>query len=127
MTIIQPTSLFERLGGTEALERVIGTFYDYVSEHPDLSPLFPEELTETKRKQVQFMTQFTGGQPLYTAEHGHPRLRARHLPFEITPRRAEAWLVCMKLAIEDHDLPQEATEEWFHRLSLTASHMVNQH
>ena len=38
---------------------------------------------------------------MYTEEHGHPMLRARHLPFEITPKRAEAWLSCMEQAMDD--------------------------
>ncbi|MCY9072878.1 thiol management oxidoreductase, partial [Bacillus inaquosorum] len=42
------------------------------------------------RKQKQFLTQYLGGPPLYTEEHGHPMLRARHLPFPITNERADA-------------------------------------
>ena len=47
------------------------------------------------------MTQFLGGPPLYTEEHGHPMLRARHMPFEITQTRAKEWLQCMEEAMNE--------------------------
>ncbi|GAK05789.1 LOW QUALITY PROTEIN: hemoglobin-like protein HbO [Geomicrobium sp. JCM 19037] len=119
-------SLYEEIGGAAAIDRLVERFYDHVAEDPRLSPIFPSDLSETKRKQKQFLTQFTGGGPLYTTEHGHPRLRRRHLPFEITPERAEAWLECMKQAMDESDLPLDASDALFHRLTLTASHMVNQ-
>ena len=75
--------------GEETLNHLIHAFYRRVGKHPNLAPIFPDDLTETARKQKQFMTQFLGGPPLYTDEHGHPMLRARHMPFEITQTRAK--------------------------------------
>ncbi|MET1138987.1 thiol management oxidoreductase, partial [Bacillus subtilis] len=74
--------------GEELLSQLVDTFYERVKRHPLLYPIFPDDLTETARKQKQFLTQYLGGPPLYTEEHGHPMLRARHLPFPITPERA---------------------------------------
>ncbi|KPC98750.1 Group 2 truncated hemoglobin YjbI [Geobacillus sp. BCO2] len=85
-------TLYEAIGGEETVTKLVEAFYRRVAAHPDLRPIFPDDLTETARKQKQFLTQYLGGPPLYTAEHGHPMLRARHLRFEITPKRAEAWL-----------------------------------
>ena len=87
--------------GEETLNHLIDAFYRRVGKHPDLAPIFPDDLTETARKQKQFMTQFLGGPPLYTEEHGHPMLRARHMPFEITQTRAKAWLQCMEEAMDE--------------------------
>lgn len=86
--------------GEELLSQLVDTFYERVGRHPLLSPIFPDDLTETARKQKQFLTQYLGGPPLYTEEHGHPMLRARHLPFPITPERADAWLSCMNEAMD---------------------------
>ena len=96
-----------------------------MSHHPELKPIFPEDLSETVRKQKQFMTQYLGGPFLYTEEHGHPMLRARHLPFEITPSRAEAWLSCMRQAMDTVGLAGDIREFYYHRLHLTAQHMIN--
>ncbi|MFS0782860.1 globin [Bacillus sp. 1P06AnD] len=111
--------------GKEGLSDLVDAFYRRVSKHPLLIPIFPKDLTETARKQKQFLTQFLGGPPLYMQEHGHPMLRARHLHFEITPERAQAWLECMNGAMDEVQLQSELREFFFQRLSLTAQHMVN--
>ncbi|ALC80745.1 MULTISPECIES: globin domain-containing protein [Bacillus] len=112
--------------GEELLSQLVDTFYTRVKEHELLHPIFPDDLSETARKQKQFLTQYLGGPQLYTEEHGHPMLRARHLPFPITPERAEAWLSCMKEAMDQVGLEGDIRKFLFERLTLTAHHMVNQ-
>ena len=111
--------------GKERLSGLIDAFYNEVDSHPLLAPIFPDDLTETARKQKQFLTQFLGGPPIYTEEHGHPMLRARHLAFEITPVRAKAWLSCMERAMDQIHLESPLKEYLLNRLTLTAEHMIN--
>ncbi|WP_257349133.1 globin [Pseudalkalibacillus decolorationis] len=125
MTNPNGTNPFDVFGGRETIERLVEAFYPKVQAHPDLAPIFPDDLTETMRKQKQFLTQFLGGPPLYSQEHGHPMLRARHMPFKITPQRAEAWLSCMKSAIDEIELDSSMKEQLLSRLTMTAYHMVN--
>lgn len=117
--------LYEQLG-PEVIDRLVNAFYARVAVDPELSPIFPADLTETAEKQRLFLTQFLGGPPLYSEVHGHPRLRARHMPFAITPARARAWLANMAAAMDEIGLAGAVREDFFHRLSLTAQHMVNQ-
>jgi hemoglobin len=112
--------------GENVLSLLVDTFYEKVSVHPELAPLFPDDLTETARKQKQFLTQFLGGPALYTEEHGHPMLRARHMPFTITPKHAQAWLSCMESAMDDVGVEGLIREYMMERLTMTAHHMVNQ-
>jgi hemoglobin len=116
---------YEAIGGEETLSKLVDAFYSRVGLHPDLAPIFPDDLTETARKQKQFLTQYLGGPQLYSYEHGHPMLRARHLPFEITPTRANAWLSCMRAAMDEIGLDGPLRTEFYNRLVLTAQHMVN--
>lgn len=118
-------SHYEQIGGEDMIKRLVEAFYNRVAKDPNLSPIFPDDLTETARKQTQFLTQFLGGPPLYTDEHGHPRLRARHMPFEITPKRASAWLACMTEAMDEVGLDGSLREQFYSRLVMTAHHMVN--
>jgi hemoglobin len=111
--------------GEATLDRLVDTFYGLVAQHPDLAPIFPNEFSEIARKQKQFLTQYLGGPPLYTEEHGHPMMRARHLPFPITPARAKAWLSCMTQAMDQTGLEGPFRDEFYSRLYLTAQHMVN--
>ncbi|GEL06755.1 globin [Salisediminibacterium halotolerans] len=120
----QPVTIFDHLG-EENLHKLVDQFYDRVSADDELTELFPDDLTETRRKQKQFLTQFFGGQPLYTEEHGHPMLRARHMPFKITETKAQAWLACMAAALVDTGIEKNVREAMFDRLSHTAKHMIN--
>ena len=118
---------YQDIGGAETLQKLVDVFYNLVAAHPDLAPIFPEDLTETKERQFKFLSQFLGGPDLYSREHGHPMLRARHMPFPITPERAEAWLSCMNQAMDKTGIQGEIREYVFNRLVQTAYHMVNQH
>lgn len=122
--IKKPIIPYEEIGA-EKLSNLIDIFYSKVAEHPDLYPIFPDDLTETARKQKQFQTQFLGGPNLFSEEHGHPMMKARHMPFPITPKRADAWLACMQEAMEEVALDEKFKDLYFKRLSLTARHMVN--
>lgn len=120
----KPLIPYEEIGA-EKLSELIDLFYSKVAVHPDLYPIFPDDLTETARKQKQFMTQYLGGPNLYSEEHGHPMMKARHMPFPITPLRAEAWLSCMSEAMDEVELEESIRDFYFRRLELTAKHMVN--
>jgi hemoglobin len=111
--------------GKETLHRLVDTFYGLVAQHPDLAPIFPNDFSEIARKQKQFLTQYLGGPPVYTEEHGHPMMRARHLPFPVTPTRSKAWLSCMTLAMDKIGLEGPVRDHFYSRLHLTAQHMIN--
>ncbi|MBT2729315.1 globin [Neobacillus sp. BF23-41] len=117
-------SPFESIG-EDTLHHLVDTFYGLVAQHPDLAPIFPNQFTEIARKQKQFLTQYLGGPALYTEEHGHPMMRARHLPFPVTPTRAKAWLSCMTQAMDKIGLNGPIRDEFYSRLHLTAQHMIN--
>ena len=111
--------------GQEKLYEMIDVFYDYVSKDDRINHLFPDDLSETAYKQKLFQTQFLGGPNLYNETYGHPMMRARHMPFKITPKAREAWLENMNQAIKDVGIDEEIREYLMARYSLTANHMVN--
>jgi len=122
----QPSmSPFEAIGGTEAIRRIAEAFYPLVQAHPLIGPLFPENIDSVMEKQILFLTQFFGGPPLYSDKYGHPMMRARHMPFEITPQRVEAWLSCMKQAMEITGLAPELQTFMLERLKGPAHHFIN--
>ncbi|HIX42190.1 globin [Kurthia sp. 3B1D] len=122
--IQKPIIPYEEIGA-EKLSDLIDSFYSKVAKNPKLKPIFPDDLTETARKQKQFQTQYLGGPNIYTEEHGHPMMRARHMNFEITPERAQAWLECMYEAMDEVGLDGKFREIYYKRLVLTAHHMIN--
>ena len=118
-------TLYEAIGGEATLRKLVDAFYNRVVLNPVIGPFFPEDIDEVKRKQYLFLTQFTGGPGLFTAEFGHPMMRARHMRFPITPEAADNWLACMRTAMDDIGLQGPAREAFFERLTQTAHFMVN--
>lgn len=112
--------------GAEKIEELVNAFYPKVYADPDLSTLFQGDMNEIMRKQQMFLTQFLGGPALYSQEFGPPAMRHRHLPFEVTPKRAECWLRCMKEAFEEVGLDSNPVGEFFYnRLKQVAAIMIN--
>jgi hemoglobin len=118
-------TLYDAIGGARTIRRLVELFYPKVQAHPLLGPLFPEDITPVMEKQYMFLTQFFGGPPLYSEQYGHPMMRARHLPFPITPERADAWLSCMAEALSQLELDKQLQELVLERLKGPAYHFVN--
>ncbi|WP_059041128.1 globin domain-containing protein [Paenibacillus rubinfantis] len=121
----QGLSLYDNLGGEATIRRLVEAFYPRVQREPLLGPLFPEDITPVMEKQFMFLSQFFGGPSLYSDAVGHPMMRARHLPFPVTKERAEAWLGCMREALEEIGIEEPLREFVLERLSGPAFHFVN--
>lgn len=122
----RPGTIYEAMGGAAAVRRLVEAFYPKVKETALLAPLFPEDIEPVMEKQILFLTQFFGGPSLYSDEYGHPMMRARHLPFPITPERADAWLGCMRQALEEEIEDKDLRTLILERLKGPAYHFVNQ-
>jgi hemoglobin len=118
-------TLYDAIGGESAIRELVEKFYPKVKAEPLLSPLFPEDIQPVMDKQVLFLTQFFGGPPLFSERYGHPMMRARHLPFPVTPKRAAAWLSCMSRALAETDIPTPLQQAVLERLSAPAHHFIN--
>ena len=118
-------SLYEAIGGADGVRKIVEAFYPKVQAEPLLAPLFPEDIMPVMEKQYMFLSQFFGGPSLFSDAYGHPMMRARHLPFPITPQRAAAWLGCMKAALSEIGMPDDLRDIVLDRLSGPANHFVN--
>ncbi len=118
-------TFYEMIGGEETIRKIVETFYPKVQADPLLAPLFPEDIRPVMEKQFMFLTQFCGGPRLYSDTYGPPMMRARHLPFEITKERADAWLDCMQRTLEEIGMAPELRELMMHKLRGPAYHFVN--
>jgi hemoglobin len=119
-------TLYTEIGGQETIDKLVDAFYPRVYADEELRPLFEGDMEEIKRKQRMFLPQFLGGPALYSQEFGPPVMKDRHLPFEVTPRRAKCWLRCMKEAFQEIGLDQNpAGMAFYDRLTQVAGIMVN--
>jgi hemoglobin len=118
-------SIYEMMGGEQGIRQLVESFYPKVLNEPLLAPLFPQDIRPVVDKQFLFLSQFFGGPSLYSDLYGHPMMRARHMPFPITPERANAWLDCMKSALAELKIDVSLQAAILERLKGTAYHFVN--
>jgi len=119
---------YDCLGGEEKLRQLVDRFYDLMDEDPDfhdIRKLHPRDLTASRDKLFMFLSGWMGGPPLYVEAFGHPRLRARHLPFPIGRLERDQWLACMQRAMEEVGVEADLRRELTQAFARTADHMRN--
>lgn len=117
-------SWYTKLGQT-GIEKLVHSFYTYVFSDPQIAHLFKNPKDEIEAKQIAFLTQFLGGPNMYTDKFGVPKMRFRHLPHVITQDAKEAWLNCMKMAIDTLELTEAEKKNLYLCFVPLANHMVN--
>lgn len=124
---------YQRLGGEIVLRSLVNTFYQYMDKLPQarvIRSLHPDDLTSSDDKLFKFLSGWLGGPSLYEEEYGHPMLRARHLPFKIAQSERDAWMLCMKKALNDVFLENSVVDSLLFdhlisSLGKVADHMCN--
>ncbi len=102
-----PATPYEWVGGEHAVRALVDRFYDLMDLEPgfhDLRRLHPSTLDGSRDKLFWFLCGWLGGPDLYVERFGHPRLRARHLPYSIGVRERDQWMACMEQAMHECEL-----------------------
>lgn len=121
-------SLYEMFGGESNLKILVSKFYEIMSkkdEYKILRDMHPKDISSSEEKLFMFLSGWMGGPQLYINKYGHPRLRARHMPFPITSNDGLSWVSCMKEALSTIDVTQEIKDFLIAEFIKTASFMVN--
>ncbi len=120
---------YERIGGAEKVRALVQRFYQLMDELPEahgVRKLHPASLQGSEQKLFEFLSGWMGGPQLYVQKHGHPMLRARHLPFPITESERDQWLLCMKQALQEVVEDEKLRTELIAAFAKVADHMRNQ-
>ena len=123
------TALYERLGGDAAVRTLVDRFYDLMdleAAYTDLRRAHGPDLTHARDKLYWFLSGWLGGPDHYIDRFGHPRLRARHLPFAIGLRERDQWLACMNQAMIECRVDEELRVRLQQAFFQTADWMRNQ-
>jgi hemoglobin len=126
-TEASPT-LFDWAGGSDALERLINSFYDRVEGDELLAPLFGGKVSGEHREHVvAWWCEVFGGPTRYSDElGGYETMVGKHRGLAITPEQRLRFASLMSLAADDAGLPDDpefrsafvAYVEWGTRLAL---------
>lgn len=119
---------YQLMGGEAKVRQLADRFYDVMETAPEAKELYaihPQPLHGTRQKFFEFLSGWLGGPPLFEQKYGHPRLRARHLPFTVNQQLRDQWMFCMNKALDEvveHELLREGIRQ---SLGQLASHMIN--
>lgn len=120
---------FELVGGEEKLRVLVDRFYDLMELEPEFAgirAMHPASTEGSRDKLFWFLCGWMGGPDHYIERFGHPRLRARHLPYAIASNERDQWLRCMAWAMQEVDIPEELQQRLMESFYKTADWMRNQ-
>ncbi|WP_303786448.1 group II truncated hemoglobin [Azovibrio restrictus] len=124
----KPLTPYEAIGGEAVLGRLVDRFYelmDTVPQFAGIRAMHPESLQGSRDKLFMFLSGWFGGPDLFVEKFGHPRLRARHLPFAIGTAERDQWVACMVLAMEDVGIEEGLRKRLLENFFNTADFMRN--
>jgi hemoglobin len=116
------------VGGADAVRALVDRFYDLMDLEPTFAgirALHPHTLDGSRNKLTMFLSGWLGGPDLYQQRFGHPRLRARHLPYEIGIAERDQWMACMGQAMQECGLDAALQERLLAAFANTADWMRN--
>ena len=117
------------MGGEAGIRAIVDGFYDRMDTAPEYRPLralHPAELSGSRDKLFWFLCGWAGGPDHYVSRFGHPRLRARHLPFAIGRAERDQWLQCMHDALSSGSVDPPLRQRLMQSFLQTADWMRNQ-
>jgi hemoglobin len=86
-------TLYDWLGGIEALRRLTERFYERVPHDPILQPIFKTMGADHPAQVAAFLGEVFGGPPDYSSKYGgHPEMIRHHLNRHLTEEQRKAWL-----------------------------------
>lgn len=103
-TSAAPQTPFEWIGGEPVLRAMVDRFYDLMDLEPGYDALRASHgstLDKARDHLFWFLCGWMGGPDYFVERFGHPRLRARHMPFKIGILERDQWLACMDQAMGD--------------------------
>lgn len=97
--------------GGDGLDAMVAGFYQRVREDELIGPMYPDDDWEGSQERLRLFLRFRLlGEQEYTLRRGHPRLRGRHMPFEIGEAERDRWLKLMAEAMDEVGVSGQARE-----------------
>ncbi|HEU5209712.1 MAG TPA: globin [Longimicrobiales bacterium] len=122
---MQETDIYQAIG-EDGFQRLVAAFYRHVPDDDVLGPMYPrDDMDGAEQRLRDFLVGRFGGPQRYIEQRGHPRLRARHVPFAIDARARDRWLELMDRALLETRLPPDAERALRMFFDAVAAMMVN--
>jgi hemoglobin len=119
---------FQMAGGIEGCMKLANDFYDVMQKRPEarrILHMHPTDLAVSREKLGRFLCGYLNGPDLYEEKYGPIHLAQVHAHLAIGTNEKEAWLLCMRKALDMQDWPQEFRDFMFMRLQTPAERIRN--
>lgn len=101
-------TLFEWVGGIDALNRLTKRFYEHVNEDELLQPVFAHMDAAHSEHVAAFLAEVLGGPTSYSAQHGgHPHMIRKHLDRHLTQEKRRRWVELLLATADELALPDD--------------------
>jgi hemoglobin len=123
-------TLYDWMGGKDALERLFAVFYERVPSDPLLAPVFSTMSPGHQKHVAAFVGEVFGGPKTYTADHGgHANMLRRHVGRALTEPQRARWMQLLLACADEVGVPDDpefrsaliAYLEWGTRLAVVNS------
>ncbi|GAB2784191.1 group II truncated hemoglobin [Halomonas shantousis] len=103
-------STLRALGGEAAVRELVDRFYDAMQRLPEargILALHPRDLSQSRDKLTTFLIGWMGGPSRYRERFGPIAIPAAHRHLPIGPEERDAWLSCMRTALDEMGVDSE--------------------
>ncbi|AIE84748.1 group II truncated hemoglobin [Fimbriimonas ginsengisoli] len=101
-------TLYEWLGGIDALNRLAERFYEHVREDALLAPVFAHMSSEHPKHVAAFLAEVLGGPTAYSRERGgHPHMVRSHLGRHLSQGQRRRWVTLLLETADELSLPDD--------------------
>jgi hemoglobin len=121
-------NLYTRLGGEAVIRAFVNHLYDYMESTASVGhirSMHSADLSLARERLFMFLSGMLGGPPIYMDKFGPPRLRRKHLHFDIGNEERDQWLSCAQHAINLLDIDGHLCDELMRNLTVMANHLRN--
>jgi hemoglobin len=101
---------YDMMGGAATVRRVVDRFYDIMDSAPEaagIRAMHARDLSPMRERLFEFLSGWLGGPALYFQRPDHKCIRSAHTPFAIGEAERDQWMLCMRRALEDCDVPED--------------------
>jgi hemoglobin len=113
----------QALGGVEGIRRLVEAFYEEMDRLPEarrIRAMHPPDLSLSIDKLARFLSGWTGGPKLYSERYGPIRIPIAHRHLAVDESERDAWLACMKRALERRGCPEDLRRYMIEQLFVPA-------
>jgi len=114
---------YQAVGGHSGLVKLVDDFYDAVESLPEaqhIRKMHRDDLSESRDKLVHFLSGWMNGPQIYTEKYGSINIPMAHQSIKVGEAERDAWLQCMRVALDKNDYPPDFKDYLMQQLFLPA-------